>query len=185
MLRDRGAITFNADEASRSVLISNGSAVCEISREFGPEAITPLGEVNRAFLGKLIFSEPKARETLNRIMHPRIRRLLADQIRSAQDDFPPTRIIAVEIPLLYEGNLQSWFELIVVVSASITVQTARLMARNNLSLHDAQARVSAQMSTDDKAAAATYVVFNNGSEGDLTPQIDELWRVLTSGRSTN
>lgn len=180
MLRDRGAITFSADEAARAILVSNGDAVHEISRTFGAEAIAPNGDIDRAFLGKRIFSDKEAREKLNRIMHPRIRRLLSDQIRSAQDDFPPTIVIAVEIPLLYEGNLQSWFERIVVVSSSVTAQAMRLNSRNGLSDQEAEARIESQIRTDLKAEAATYVVVNDGSESALIPQVDDLWCKLNS-----
>ena len=185
MLRDRGAITFSADEAARAVLTCGGGAAREISLAFGADAISPTGEIDRAYLGKRIFANSEARETLNRIMHPRIRRLLADQIRSAQDDFFPPRIIAVEIPLLYEGNLQNWFERIVVVSASVTVQALRLMFRNNLDEQEAKARIGAQLPIEEKAAAATYVVVNNGSEDDLTPQVDELWAKLNTDQPYN
>jgi dephospho-CoA kinase len=116
-------------------------------------------------------------------MHPRIRRLLADQIRSAQDDFFPPRVIALEIPLLYEGNLQSWFERIVVVTASVTVQSNRLMLRDGMNYQDAQARISAQIPTEEKAAIATYVVVNNRSENDLTPQVDDLWIKLNTSQA--
>ncbi len=179
MLRDRGAITFSADEAARAVLTGSGSTVLEISKAFGAEAISPSGEVDRKFLAKLIFSDPAARTTLNRITHPPIRRLLSDQIRSAQEDIVPTRIVAVEIPLLYEGNLQSWFERIVIVTASVTVRTLRVMSRNHLTFQEAQARINAQFRTEEKADTAAYLVVNNGTEDDLTPQVDLLWKELS------
>jgi dephospho-CoA kinase len=185
MLRDRGAITFSADEAARAVLTEFGNTAREICQAFGAGALSATGGIDRVFIGKRIFSDPKARETLNRIMHPRIRRLLADQIRSAQEDFLPPQLIVVEIPLLYEGKLESWFERIVVVTASETVQAERLMVRGGLTYFEAKARIASQLPTAEKAARATYVVVNDMSERELTPQVDEVWCKLNTSQACN
>lgn len=185
MLHERGAITFSADEAARAVLTRDSLAYREIGDTFGAGVISPSGEIDRTALGRIVFADPEARALLNRIMHPPIRRLLFDQIRSAQDDFSPRCVIAVEVPLLFEGNLQSWFERIIVVSASVPVQIERLKLRNRLDEQAARQRAATQLSMEAKKAMATYVVANEGLYTDLTPQVDEVWSKLNSERAYN
>ncbi len=179
LLHALGAITFSADEASRAVLSKDGPVISDIRKEFGNPAIAENGTINRAALAELIFADPLARARLNNILHPRIRRLLKDQLESAKDDYP-AKIVAVEIPLLYEGHLENWFERIIVVVSSEAVELERLMARNGLNADEANRRIRAQMPLADKAKLATYVVYNNGPLAALAPQVAAIWNSLKS-----
>ena len=178
LFASKGATTFSADEAARAVLNKNGPALQEIAQAFGSDTLRPDGQLNRAALARVVFQDPKARETLNRIMHPPIRRLLRDQIEAAQDDLPPGSVIAVEIPLLFENNLQAWFERIVVVTTSETVQIARLRARDGLSEVEARKRLAAQWPLAEKVARADDVIVNEGTQEDLAQAVDALWKRL-------
>ncbi|HLK57500.1 MAG TPA: dephospho-CoA kinase [Chthonomonadaceae bacterium] len=180
LLALQGATTFSADDAARAVLTPNGPVLQAIVRTFGPEMLLPDGQLNRAQMASRIFADPPARETLNRIMHPPIRRLLYDQIESAQEDLPPGSVVAVEIPLLFENNLQHWFERIVVVTASESIQVARLMTRNGLSEAEARNRLAAQWPLADKVARADDVIVNEGSWRALECAVEALWKRLTS-----
>ena len=181
MLHGHGAITFSADDASRAILIKDGPVFHQLAEAFGRVAFDARGDFDRKSLGTLIFTNPSARLTLNRIMHPAIRRLLKDQICSAQDDLLPPHIIAVEVPLLFEGHMESWFERIVVVSSSQTIQLQRLMARSRLSKDEAMARINAQIPLDVKIAHASHVIVNNAGYEPLATQVDDLWQQLIMG----
>lgn len=181
LLQARGAITFSADEAARAILNRDGPVLQEIVQAFGAEVLAPDGTLDRGRLGKRIFADPEARNTLNRLTHPRIRRLLWDQICSVRDDFPPSVVLAVEIPLLFENGLAHWFERIVVVTASETVQIARMRARNGWDEAEARRRLAAQWPLQAKVAQADIVLSNDGSKEDLERAVDALWSVLTRG----
>ena len=137
LLARRGAVTFSADEAARAVLVRNGPALRRIAREFGPEMLTSLGDLDRARMGRTVFADPEARRKLERILHPLIRSLLRAQIEASQRDLPPDPLIVVEIPLLYEGGLETWFEKVIVVTAPEALQRERLQSRNGLSAEEA------------------------------------------------
>src|SRR5204863_3844003 len=80
MLRDRGAVTFSADEAARAVLVPGGPLLLALGAEFGPEVLNPDGTLNRAQLGRRVFADQGARKRLNDLTHPAILRLLRAQI---------------------------------------------------------------------------------------------------------
>ena len=189
LLADLGAVTFSADEASRAILYKDGPALFGIVKRFGSDVLLPDGTLNRKVLGQIVFADSEKRNALNQIMHPLIRRLLWDQIESAKIEFPHG-IIGVEVPLLFEGNLQNWFERIIVVASSEPVQIRRLTARDRLTPEEAIRRIKAQFPLAEKVKRATYVVVNDGTLADLTPQVEALWSVLHSpsiehGLSTN
>lgn len=183
MLQQKGAVVFSADEAARAVLTPGGPALSSLVAAFGPEILLPDGSLDRAYLGKRIFADPIARERVNRILHPPILRLLRAQIEGARDDLPSGSVIALEVPLLFETQMQDWFELIVVVTASESKQIERLLARNGLDETEARRRLAAQWPLADKVAQADYVVVNDGSPDTLAAAVDALWAKLHSVRA--
>jgi dephospho-CoA kinase len=167
-----GATTFSADEAARAVLTP--SLLSEIAAAFGGAILTPSGELDRAALGRRIFADPTARERLEQLTHPPILNLLSAQIDACRADLPAA-VVAVEVPLLFEKHLESWFERIVVVTASESVQKARLRARNGLDEAEADRRLAAQWPLALKAARAHHVLVNEGAVEDLYRAVDVLW----------
>lgn len=175
LLRERGAVAFSADEAARAVLTNGGPTYSAIVEAFGSQILSEDGELNRAALGRLVFSDAAARERLNRITHPAILRLLHAQLTAASEDFPAGTIIAAEVPLLFETNIAGWFERIIVVAASEATQIARLKARNGLNEAEARDLLKSQWPTQQKAALADDVVWNEGSKEDLDTAVARLW----------
>jgi len=178
-LRRRGAIVFSADEASRAVVPQGGRLLEEITAAFGSGVLARDGSLDRTALGLRIFADSGARARLNEIMHPAILRLLGAQIEAAKADMPEGSIIAVEIPLLFEASLTSWFELVVVVGASEATQIARLAARNGLDEDEARRRLDSQWPIAKKVEWADFVIWNEGSLSELDRAVDRLWEQLT------
>ena len=176
ILRDFGATTFSADEAARAVLQPAGPIVAEVVEAFGSEMIGASGTVDRARLGRLVFADAEARRRLNQIMHPPIIRLLRAQIDAAQLDLPTGTVVAVEVPLLFETHLETWFERIIVVSASEAVQIARLCARNGFDESEARRRLAAQWPMALKVARADIVLSNDQPVTALRDAVKALWQ---------
>ena len=185
MLRERGAVVFSADDASRAVLSVGGSLLKSLAEAFGPKILIEDGALDRAELGRKIFSDAAAREKLNHIIHPAILRLLKAQIDAAREDLPARTLIVVEAPLLFETKLSDWFERIVVVAASEPTQIARLTARNGLDEAEARGRLKSQWPIAEKAERADFVIWNEGSLSDLKTAVDRLWEELTRSAITN
>lgn len=172
LFRARGITVFSADEAARAILTEPVRK--SIAEAFGPEVLRPDGSLDRARLGALVFADPEARERLNHLTHPPILRLLRAQIESACKDLPPGSIVAVEVPLLYEIELSGWFDSVLVVSASESVQRTRLQSRNRLDSEEANRRIRAQWPLQEKEARADYVITNNGTCAELERAVDAL-----------
>ena len=179
-----GAICFSADEAARAVLAPRNLIVQQIEAAFGPDAVGANGLPDRAWLGALIFRDETARHCLEAILHPPILRLLRAQIEAARSDFFPPAVpaIAVEVPLLYETGMESWFDRVVVVRASPAVQLQRLQSRNHLDETSASRRIAAQWSLAEKAARAHIVIDN---DGDLAQTEQQVKNFLKSKNFTN
>lgn len=179
LLRDYGATVFSADEAARAIMTPDGPTIRQILGAFGPSVRNMNGSLNRAYLAEQIFTDNQARKTLDHITHPPILRLLRAQVEACFRDFPTTLVIAVEVPLLFEAKLQTWFERIVVVSASEEIQVSRLASRNHLSEIEARQRIAAQMPLQAKVALADYVINNEGALPALHQEVIRLWQDLT------
>ena len=178
ILREHGAVVFNADDASRAVLTAGGAIMAAIVKAFGPEILERDGTLDRAALGRIIFSNAENRERLNRIIHPAILRLLRAQVDAAREDLPAGTLIVVEAPLLFETNISGWFERIVVVAASKPTQIARLIERNGLDEAEARRRLKSQWPIAEKMDRADFVIWNEGSLGDLDMAVERLWEEL-------
>ncbi len=128
------------------------------------------GEFSRKKLGQLVFTDDSLRRKLEMILHP--------QIRAELESFfllnCKEKAVFVGIPLLFEANMQDMFDKIIFVYAEEHIRLKRLMERNNFSLPEAKARVSAQMSQDEKVKLSDYVINNNGSICKLEEQVINL-----------
>ena len=115
------------------------------------------GRLDRAQLGKIVFADPEARRDLEQIVHPAVRARAAELERAAPDG----AVVVHVIPLLVETGQQRDFDLCVVVDVDHETQRRRLMARNGLTAAEADARIAAQASREERLAAAD-VVLDNG-----------------------
>ena len=182
LLTEQGAVAFSADQAARAIMSPRSPTLAQVVRSFGSEVLLPSGELDRIRLAERVFIDAQRRETLNAITHPPILRLLRAQIDACRTDMSPDTIVVVEVPLLFETKMQAWFERIIVVTASLQVQVARLAERNLLDEADARRRIAAQMPLSEKTAKADFVLENQGSLPDLTRAIDMLWHDLRAIR---
>ncbi|MCW3095769.1 MAG: dephospho-CoA kinase, partial [Chthonomonadaceae bacterium] len=106
-------------------------------------------------------------------------------IESAQRDLPADTPIVIEIPLLYEGGLQTWFDQVVVVTAPEAVQRERLQQRNGLDAQEADRRIAAQWPLERKVALADHVLVNDGSFSQLKAAVENLWPLLNRRRKND
>ena len=175
LLRARGAVVIDADQLAREVVAPGSPGLAAVAEEFGPAAIAADGSLDRAALAAIVFSDPARRRALESITHPRIAALSAALIAAA----PPGSVVVYDMPLLVEQGpsaMQGW-DAIVVVDAPDDVRLSRLVARG-MAAEDAGARMSAQVSREERLAAADFVVDNSGSLRDLEYQVDRLWAQL-------
>lgn len=170
-LADNGFIIVDADIASRKAVEAGSSGLEEIRTVFGDGVIQEDGTLNRKALGEIIFQDKYQREKLNAIVHPRVRDIMeAEKEAGLALDKP----VVMDIPLLFENRLESTVDEVWVVYVPKEVQIERLMARNQLSLKEAESRVSSQLSIEEKKQKADKVIDNSGSLQSLYQQLELL-----------
>jgi dephospho-CoA kinase len=174
-LAARGAIIIDADMLAREVVEPGSPTLAAIIDRFGEQVVTE-GRLDRPRLAQLVFADPLARRDLERIVHPAVRVRAAELERAAG----PDAIVVHVIPLLVETGQQRDFDLVVTVDVDHETQIQRLMARNGFTRAEAESRIAAQASREDREIAAHVVVDNTGSVTRLREQIDALWAELSS-----
>jgi dephospho-CoA kinase len=175
-----GAVVVDADRAARLVVEPGTDGYAEVVKEFGDEVVGPDGRLDRPALGAIVFGDAERRAALNAIVHPRVGTLMAEWSAAA----PPGGIVVYDIPLLVEGGSADRYDTVVVVDAEPETRFARLWAHRGMTRDEAEARMAAQATREDRLAAADHVIMNNGSLADLDRETDRVWSELVSQRQT-
>ncbi|MGL5406092.1 MAG: dephospho-CoA kinase [Propionibacteriaceae bacterium] len=169
-----GAIIIDADVLAREVVAPGTNGLRQIAEHFGSKVLTADGSLDRSALASIVFADDKARAELNAIVHPLVRKRAQELEVLASAD----AIVVHVIPLLVETRQADQFDVVVVVDISEEAQICRLMERNNLTREQAQARIAAQASREERIAVADIVVSNQGSRRELLVQCNKLWKEL-------
>jgi dephospho-CoA kinase len=175
MLVKLGAFLIDADQLAREVVMPGRPALKQIVERFGPGVLMPDGTLHRKALGTIVFNEPAARKDLEAITHPLIRQAMWDQMHQTEQTHPDT-LVVVDVPLLYESKLQGYFQKVMVVYVSESVQLHRLMERDELTLDAARLRLQAQMPIEEKKALADIIIDNSRNLADTEQQIQLFWQ---------
>jgi len=174
-LAERGAIIIDADVLAREVVKPGTPALAAIVERFGSEVLND-GQLNRSRLAEIVFADPLARRDLERIVHPAVRARAVELERAAD----AAAVVVHVIPLLVETGQQQNFDFVVTVDVDQETQVQRLISRNRFSNAEAESRIAAQATREERRAAADVVLDNTGSVAQLREQIAALWTVLTS-----
>lgn len=175
MLAERGAVLFDADDFARQAVESGRPSHARVLEEFGSEAITASGDLNREWLAERVFTDPEARRRLEAIVHPEVARLFAEALEPHRGT---DRVVVYVVPLLVETGMESLFDVVVVVSASEAARIGRLVEKRGMSEQAIRERMSAQVADGDREHVARFVIRNDGSVEDLEREVDRLWREL-------
>ncbi|MCO4429596.1 dephospho-CoA kinase [Staphylococcus aureus] len=166
-----GFKVVDADKAAREAVKKGSKGLAQVREVFGDEAIDENGEMNRRYMGDLVFNHPEKRLELNDIIHPIVRDIMEEE---KQEYLKQGYNVIMDIPLLFENELENTVDEVWVVYTSESIQMDRLMQRNNLSLEDAKARVYSQISIDKKSRMADHVIDNLGDKLELKQNLERL-----------
>ena len=174
ILDELGAVIIDADVLAREVVAKGTPGLDRVVAEFGAEMLTPDGELDRPAMGRLVFGDEDARRRLEAIVHP----LVFERIVELEAAAGPDHVVVHDIPLLAESGRADTFDAVIVVDADPERQIGRMAAERGWSREDAEARMLAQASREDRLAIATHVVENNGSLEDLRARVEEVYSQL-------
>ena len=173
-LESLGAAHFDADAVSRALTAENGEALDGIRRVFGDGVFREDGSLDRAKLGKLVFSSEPARRALEGIMHPLVQRdMLIAMDEAAKSG---VNVVILDVPLLFETGMDALCDETWALYVPRERQIARIVARDGLSPEDAEARIDSQMPVEDRNARATYVVNTDRPIERTQAELEQLYR---------
>ena len=161
---------IDADTISHEIL---DASTLWVEDTFGKEFIK-LGKVNRAKLGELVFSDDKAKKTLEEYLHPKIKAEI--EKRSEKQDrlkFP----YLIDIPLFFENNNYDIKDSVVVFTPS-DVQLKRFMKRNGYSKEESLKRIATQFPIEKKRDAATWVIDNSQNLKHLQQECENFVEII-------
>ncbi len=158
MLQELGATTIDADKLVHQLMRQGGSVYQAIVEEFGKFILDDNGQINRARLGKIVFSNPDGMAQLEALTHPGVIEEVKKRIAAA-----PTQVVAVEAIKLFESGLAGLCQTTWVVVASPETQLRRLVERRKMSPEHAKQRIRAQSSQQEKARKADVIIDNSGA----------------------
>lgn len=164
-----GIDIVDADVIARDLLLQNTACYHEVVKLFGDEVLIDSADINRSWLRHHIFSDPEAKQALEAIIHPAVRKTL---LKQSDNSTSPYCIIAV--PLLIEAEMQALVDRILVVDLTPQQQLERLIQRDKLSNEQAQAMLDGQTSREHRLAFADDVIDNSQPVSALEEQVQRL-----------
>lgn len=174
--QELGAPVIEADALAREALAPGTPGARAVAERFGTAMVGADGSVDRRALGALVFADDRARRDLEAIVHPDVRRRMAEWLtgRAAAAD----RIAVVEIPLLFETGRERDFDVVLVTACDESEQVRRVMARDGLSEQEVRRRLAAQLPLAEKIRRADHVIRTDGRREDTLARVDTVWLAL-------
>jgi len=176
ILAELGAVVVDADLLAREVVAPGTPGLAAVVAEFGDGVLGADGSLDRPALGAVVFADEAARRRLEAIVHPLVRA----RGRELEEAAPPGAVVVHDIPLLAETGQAAGFDAVVVVDVPVETQVERMVSQRGMSREDAEARIAAQATREQRLAVATYVVDNTGTREDLRDRVTEVFEKLTA-----
>lgn len=167
---------FDADYEIRNLLSLDRKVKTNISKIF-PEAISN-NEIDRDFLGKLVFNDKKSLKTLENILHPLIEKKCDIFIKQSKAN--KAKIIVLDIPLLFEKNYQKKCDKIIIVSSNKIFQYKRALGRKNITKDKLKLILAMQIPDSKKRAKGNFIINTGASKYNILREIKKIIREVTT-----
>jgi len=177
-----GLVTLDCDRIARQVVEPGQKAYKMVIAIFGTDVVAEDNGLDRARLRKIIVSQPDLRKQLENILHPMILKEMARQMEAA--DYQDESACAVEVPLLFELGMESYFDVIVAVATQEADLVERICARDDVDEGAAKKMLALQMKQDEKIKRADYVIYNQGRVDYVFSAVSSLYEKLIKQRLT-
>ena len=176
MLCEKGAVSIDLDAIARTLMDSEPAMVAALADEFGPQILDEEGCVIRSKLARAAFASEAATRAMNAITFPYIMEEATEYILNVHCT-PRTNapVLVVEVPLLTEApQLAELADEVIAVEVPPLVRLARCVERS-MDPQDAANRIARQPGDAERAALATAICNNTGTEADLQAWVDTWW----------
>ncbi len=173
MLEHLGAYGIDADALAHRAIAKGAPGYQPVVEAFGKWILRSDGEIDRAKLGRLVFSDAEAMAQLEEIVHPLVAQAIDLMIKRASQ-----KVIVIEAIKLLEGELKNLVDTVWVTYAPPNVQLERLVEKRKMSPEDARQRIAAQGAQQEKTVRANVVIRNDGSFADTWKQVLAAWKQI-------
>jgi dephospho-CoA kinase len=175
MLADLGAEAIDADQVTREVMRAGTSVHTAIVEAFGPLVLAADGEIDRQQLGEIVFADPAALARLEAIVHPATIEIVNRRVAASLAE-----VVVVEAIKLIEAGMADGCDSVWVTTCRPEQQIARIMRARGLSRAEAEQRVQAQPSQEEKITRANVVIDTSGTLAQTRQQVRRAWERLIS-----
>jgi dephospho-CoA kinase len=173
IFEELGAYIVDTDQLAREAVAPNSDGLLAVAHAW-PSAVRG-GTLDRTALAEVVFSDPQARQRLNEIVHPFVRRLAIEREANAKDG----QVVVHIVPLLFETGYVDLVDRTVVVIAPENERIARVVQRDHTDEAHVRARMAAQMDPEEARARADYVIENDGNLDHLRERTRGVFNALT------
>ncbi|OGI01691.1 MAG: dephospho-CoA kinase [Candidatus Melainabacteria bacterium GWF2_37_15] len=153
-LRQEGAVTLDTDRVAHKILENN------------PKVLALFATTDRKQLGEIVFSDTQKLKKLESIIHPEVKRIVQEFFEENKDK----KLVAVSVPLLYEANMETMFDYVIMVTANEDIRLQRLMETRNLSKEEALKRIRAR----DVQPQGDFIIENNDTIDNLQKKVKNI-----------
>ena len=183
LIVNRGAVLVDADQIVKDLQKPGGKVFDKIVEIYGNEILLGDGELDRQKIAEIVFNDERELSTLNDIVHPAVGEEMGIRRKEA---IKQGNVVLVDIPLMVtpEGKLgreeYELFDGIIVVDCKVETAVLRLVQQRGFDEKDARARIAKQATPKQRREFADFLIDNNGSEENLSKQIERCWEWVHS-----
>jgi dephospho-CoA kinase len=183
MLAERGALVIDADKVGHEAYSPGSDCYRAVVDAFGPDIVDEGGEIDRKALGGKVFGDPEQRKRLESIVWPWMRATMDGRLQRLREEGVP--VVVLEAAVLIEADWTPIVDQVWVVTVPPDLARERIMNRNGLSAEQADQRIAAQLSNEERASHAQVIIENSGTVEDLELRVATEWDRLTAAAGRN
>jgi dephospho-CoA kinase len=176
MLAEHGALVIDADKVGHEAYRKDGGCYQAVVGAFGPDVVGADGEIDRKALGGKVFGDPAQRRKLESIVWPSMKATMAERMAKIRAEGTP--VVVLEAAVLIEADWIDITDQVWVVVVPPELARARVVERNGLTPEQADARIAAQLTNDERIKHAQVVIENSGTIDELRAKVDAAWEQL-------
>lgn len=177
-LAQAGVTVVSTDQLAKKAVMPGMPAFDKIVCYFGHDILLEDGTLDRKKLRNLITEDKEKKAMLEQFVHPEVFAQMAEAYAAAQKRQEP--LMAVEVPLLFETGMASFFDYILTVTVNTNLRIQRLIDRDHVTREEAMALMEIQMPEEEKIRRSDFVIENNGSLEDTRLRVDAFYNQLIS-----
>ena len=178
MLEERGAHVIDADLLGHEAYAPGSACYRDVVAAFGEDVVAPDGQIDRKALGAKVFGAPEERKRLEGIVWPWMRGQMEQRLAGLRADGVP--VVVLEAAVLIEAAWTDLVDEVWLVAVAPELARARIIERNGLSAEQADARIAAQLTNEQRARHAQVTIENSGTLEELERRVDAEWQRIAA-----